>query len=430
MRGSRRGFYAPALPGAPSTTRQAEILNTALIGPPTGVDGIANGRDVLSRTMIAHDALTAYNATPRVVSSPNSVVFGDVGAGKSSFIKTVFVARPLILAKRRAVVFDKKDRAGEGEYAQLAREFGAEPIRFTPDGSGTRLNLLDPMISQGTGAKGMFRLLKVVTQLANENHPLDEIEKEALRTGLRLTMTQHEQGRAATLTDLLPNLPAAANHTDYRDLSPRARDRLHQAGASVQYILNSLLEDYGGMLEGETSSELDLAHKLTVWDISQLPDDGPGVAVVMSIGHMWLLGRLRYDRGFYTTCVYEEGWHIAAGPSAQLARGNQKLARGLGLGNVFAFHKGTDIGTDPTGLAMVQEAQSVYVYRQGQPEDAEWCARTFNFAPETAQEIVRLPDGHHFFKRGTHAETQVQHIRSDWEVGITYTDEALAAPMV
>jgi hypothetical protein len=67
---ARRGFYAPALAGAPTTTRQAEILNTAIIGAPTGTHGIVTGRDVLSRTAIAHDPVTGYNGTPRTVSSP------------------------------------------------------------------------------------------------------------------------------------------------------------------------------------------------------------------------------------------------------------------------------------------------------------------------------------------------------------------------
>lgn len=140
---------------------------------------------------------------------------------------------------------------------------------------------------------------------------------------------------------------------------------------------------------------------------------------------MWLLGRLRNDRGWHTTCVYEEGWHIAAGPPASLARANQKLFRGLGLSNVFAFHKGTDIPANSPGMAMVQEAQSIYVYRQSRYEDALWCQQTFNFAPERAQDITQLSDGHHYFKYGTHVETLVRHIRSDWETQITNTDEGM-----
>ncbi len=83
-----------------------------MIGNPTGDEGIVNGRDNLSQSMISYDAPTAYNAEPRQISSPNVIVLGTVGYGKSSLTKTVGVARPLGLANRRAVVFDKKDEGG------------------------------------------------------------------------------------------------------------------------------------------------------------------------------------------------------------------------------------------------------------------------------------------------------------------------------
>ena len=423
---ARRGFYGPALEGAPTTTRQAEILNTAIIGAPTGSRGIVTGRDVLSRTSIAHDPVTAYNGTPRIVSSPNVVILGDVGSGKSSMTKTAYVLRPLLLEKRRAVVFDKKDQAGEGEYADVVRRYGSEPIRFTVDGTGTQLNLLDPMISRGAGIQGQMRLLNVVARLARENQALDEWEEEALRAALTRTMNERTD-RDPVLADVLPNLSRVADLGDYDGLSPQAVDALHHAGLSVRFTLNSLLQDYGGLLDGETSKAVNLTGKLTSFDISQLPDDGPAVPAVMAIGHMWLLGRLRDDRGWATNCIYEEGWHIAAGPSAALARSNQKLSRGLALSNVFVFHKGSDIPPGSPGMAMIQEAQTVHVYRQSRSEDAVWCQRTFSFSPDTADQIERLPDGHRFDKIGSRPETLVQHIRSPWEIAITDTDGAFKA---
>jgi hypothetical protein len=87
-RAARNGFYAPAFQGAPTTTRQAEILNTALIAAPTGVEGVAAGRDVLSQTAISKDPITDYNSTPRRITSTNVLVVGDVGAGKSAYTKT------------------------------------------------------------------------------------------------------------------------------------------------------------------------------------------------------------------------------------------------------------------------------------------------------------------------------------------------------
>lgn len=426
VRAARTGFYAPALEGAPTTTRQAEILNTALIGPPTGTRGVVIGRDVLSRTPISHDPITAYNSTPREVSSPNVIIMGDVGAGKSTHTKANQVLRPLLLKNRRCVVFDKKDQAGEGEYSGVVRHYGYEPIRFTADNSGTTLNLLDPVILRGTGIKGQARLLNIVTRLARGDQPLNEWEEEALRAALRRTVEQTDR-RDPVLADVLPNLGSIADDPDYQALSPTARDDLHRAGLSVRWTLNGLLEEYAGLLDGETSDSVDLSGKLTSFDISQLPDDGPAVPVVMAIGNMWMLGRLRDERGHATTVVYEEGWHMVAGPSAQLIKANQKLARGLGIANVFVMHKGSDIPKDSPGMAIIQEAQTVCIYRQSRPEDARWCQRTFGLAPETADTIERLRDGHYIFKYGSHPETHVQHILSRWEAEVTNTDEALAA---
>jgi hypothetical protein len=424
---ARRGRYAPALPGAPTTTRQAEILNTAIIGPPTGTKGIVNGRDVLSRTRISYDPATAYNATPRQVSSPNVIIVGDVGAGKSSHTKCNYVLRPLILKNRRGVVFDKKDQLGEGEYSNVVRHFGGQHIKFSAEGSDATLNLLDPMIARGSGVKGMVQLLTTVTRIAREDEPLNEWETEALRAALRLTVTAHEDGRTPVLADVLPNLGKIVNDAEYLDLSPQAKDDLHRAGLGVRFTLNGLLDEYAGLLDGETSKDVDLSAKLTSFDISQLPDEGPAVPVVMAIGNMWMLGRLKQERNSVTAVVYEEGWHMIGGPSAQLLKSNQKLSRALGIENVFVMHKGSDIPENSPGMAIIQEAQTIVVYRQSRPDDALWAQRTFGFAPETARTIETLRDGHYIFKYGSQPETHVQHIRSGWEKKITDTDEGLAA---
>lgn len=433
-RAARKGWYAPALPGAPSTTRQAEILNTALIAPPTGSEGIPNGRDVLSRALLAHDPATAYNQTPRVVTSPNILTFGTVGAGKSSFTKTTCVIRPLVLAHRSAVVFDKKpdDAAPEqGEYAALARRFASEPIRFTEDGTGTRLNILDSLVAAGSGAKGMYRLLNVVARTARDDAPLNEWEKKAIRSALAKTLADAEgTGRAPTTADLLPHLGNAADDPAIAaDLSPHARDLIHEAGLGLRWTFEELLEAYPGLLDGDTSPDVDLSHKLTVFDLSQLADDGPAVPVVMAIANMWLMGRLRRERGSQrrvTNIVYEEGWHIIGGPSAGLIRSNEKLSRALGITNVFNMHKGTDIPKDSAGYAVIQEAQTVYAFRQDRPEDAAWAQHTFNMEPETAQTLMDLPVGHCVMKIGNRPEIQLQHVRSRWETEVTNTDAALS----
>jgi hypothetical protein len=422
-----RGWYAPMLDGAPTTTRQAEILNTGIIGAPTGIEGVVNGTDNLSSTMISHDAPTAYNMNPRRITSPNVLVLGTVGSGKSSFTKTVLVMRPLLLRNHRAVVFDKKDQGGEGEYSAVARRLGAEPLRFDPDGSGTRLNLMDPFIAQGTGLQGQMLLINAVARIARNDLPASEWEEKATRHALHNLFTEMESNghkRAATTVDLMPHLGDVPMD---ENLSDSAKERFHQAGLSIRFGLENLLDTYAGVFDGETSKNVDLTHKLTSFDVSQLPDDGPAVPTVMAIGNMWLMGRLRSERGYITNVVYEEGWHMIGGPSARLVKANQKLSRSLGISNVFVMHKGTDIPEDSPGYTVVQEAQTVYAFRQDRDEDARWVTQTFNFAPDTAETLMNLNPGNCVFKYGSNPETHMRHIRSDWEIEVTNTDEAMAA---
>ncbi|MFC4244892.1 ATP/GTP-binding protein [Gryllotalpicola reticulitermitis] len=422
-RHAARGWYAPALPGAPSTTRQAEVLNTAIVAAPTGTEGVVQGRDNLSRTLIAHDPATAYNTEPRQITSPNVLIFGTVGAGKSSLAKTNYVLRPLTLYHRRAVVYDKKADEDHGEYTDLALQLGSTPLMFNGDGTGTRLNMLDPNIIRAQGLQGQTLLLSTVAQIARNDTPATEWEAKAIRHAVVQTLTRFQDGRVATPNDLLPYLGEVPNDDD---LSPESKERLHQAGLSVRFALEGLLEEYSGLLDGETSRDVDLNHKLTVFDLSGLPDTGPAVPAVMAIGNMWLTGRLRRDRGYFTNVLYEEGWHLVDGPAARVVKAGEKLSRALGISTVFLMHKGTDIPAGSPGYTVVQEAQTVHIFRQDRPEDAAWAVRTFNLDPASEEILMNLQPGHHLFKMGSNPEVHVQHIRSQWEAAVTNTDGAIA----
>lgn len=434
------GFYAPSMPGAPSTTRQAEILNTALIAAPTGVAGVAAGRDVLSQTAISKDPITDYNSTPRLVTSTNVLVIGDVGSGKSSYTKTVYVLRPLILRNRRAVVFDKKNEDGEGEYAEISRFHTDpadrrngrlnEPVRFALDGSGVRFNILDPAISgvNDDGMNNQLVYLDTVPALMRDGQPTNARERKAIRLAYRSMMADLESVRTPTTADLHDRLgiidPKVAS---LAGISDGELEQLHQAGMEMRYCFNELLETYGAIFDGETSKSVQLNKLLTSFDISQLPDTGPSIPMVMGLANLWLLGTVRRDRGIRTNVLVEEAGHILSGPMAVQQRSNIKLSRGLGLSNIYNIHKGaTDVLPGSPGMAVIEEAQTVHIFRQSRPQAANWCVETFGLNPDTAADIMRLENGHHFLKTGADtSEIEIEHVRSSWEVEMTNTDGAL-----
>lgn len=419
-----------AVPGAPSTTRQAEILNTAKIAAPTGIDGVTLGRDVLSQTVVAKDPFTDYNAIPRRASSPNVVFVGDVGAGKSSACKCGYVLRPVILRNRRAVVFDKKNEQGEGEYAQIVRFFGNDPIRYALDGSGVRMNLLDPEIS-GTNDDGLnnqLAFLNTVPALLREGHGADEWERKALRLAYREVMRAFEGGRTPTTADLHSRL-GVVDRADrsLAGMGEAAMERLHEAGVSMRWVFDELLDHFGAIFDGETSRGVQLNGKVTSFDVSQLPETGPVIPMVMGLSNLWLLGRVRRDRGMRTNVIIEEAGHILGGPMAVQQRSNIKLSRGLGISNIYCFHKDTDVPPGSPGQAVIEEAQTVNIFRLTRPDAARWAVNTFGLNAGSAEDIMNLANGHYMLKgSGSVPEFEVEHVRSDWEIQMTNTDSAMA----
>lgn len=432
---ARKGWYAPASRPAPSTTRQAQILNTTLVAEATGYEGIVIGRDCLSNSVVAHDAFTAYQN--KQITSPNVISVGAVGAGKSSLTKTVYVIRPFTFSDRRIVVFDKKDQDGAGEYTELTQTLGGKPLRFALDGSGTRLNLLDPIILAGDGVAGQLRLLVTATELTGAG-PLDEAENFALRRAHRQVL--HDHGLSSSLvnpqfetTPTLEHLLAALRtfHTtpEFTDLSVSVRDDLHRSGMNVYYRLSELLDTgLTGLFDGPTSTDVNFDRRLTTFDISQLPEDGPAVSLVMAVANVWLLGILKRNKARYkTNVIAEEGWHLVGGPGGRLFHSNQKLARALGLSTVANFHHASDIPKDSTARTVIKEAQTIHIYRQDREEDVADCMTLFNLQEGSRPLLTDLHQGHHLLKISNRREIHVQHVRSAIEERLTNTDNAMMA---
>lgn len=422
-RAQARRLY-PRLRGAPNSTRAGELLTTALAAAPTSTSGVVLGRDQLSHAIVAHDPVTAYR--DGVITSPLTIAIGDVGSGKSSLLKTQYVLRPLALTGRRCVVIDKKDEQGEGEYAQLTRTFGAEPIRMRMDGEGSRINPIDPLIV-GAEPSAPQRHLQALLEIIG-GIDLGIMERAALRAALRGALGEFEPAhrRAATLADVAVHL--GTTRPDAVPTAGAATDDYERAALRVRFTIEELLETYGSMFDGETSTDINLNEKLTTFDVSQLPDSGPAVPAVVGVAHGWLMGTLRRNRGLTTHFVAEEGWHLLNGPNAAVIGGaNVKLARGLGLVMVIALHKPADIQLNVAAEPVLAEAQTVHVFANARREDARRVTELFDLDDNSEELIMQLPKGHHLLKIGSRAEIHVRHVRSRIERELTNTDAAMLA---
>ena len=122
----------PKLPAHQVTTRNLGAAYPFIAEAGLGQRGVVIGDDLLGGSFV-FDPFELYAAG--VVSNPNMVVFGQIGRGKSSFVKT-FLWRQAVFG-RRAWVVDPK-----GEYGDLADAWGVRPVALRPGGA-IRLNPLD-----------------------------------------------------------------------------------------------------------------------------------------------------------------------------------------------------------------------------------------------------------------------------------------------
>ena len=97
-----------------------------------GGRGVYIGRELLGGAF-CYDPWELYGQG--TLTNPNMLVAGQVGRGKSSFIKT-YLWRQQVFG-RHAWIIDPK-----GEYGPLAEACGVEPVRLGP-GLPVRLNPLD-----------------------------------------------------------------------------------------------------------------------------------------------------------------------------------------------------------------------------------------------------------------------------------------------
>ncbi len=172
--------------------------------------GVLVGRDLLGARFF-YDPFELYRSG--FLTNPNMVVIGQIGRGKSAFVKT-YLWR-LAVYGRRAWVVDPK-----GEYGALARAWGVEPVALRPGGS-IRLNPLDAVPTTpgfGTDDEDVARQrceLLASLSAASLGRPLLPTERSALDlavAGASSARGTGTEGSAAAPT--LPTVVDALLHPD------------------------------------------------------------------------------------------------------------------------------------------------------------------------------------------------------------------------
>jgi hypothetical protein len=317
-----------------------------------------------------------------VVTNPNVVVLGQIGRGKSTFVKTLLLRE--LERGRRAIVVDPK-----GEYGELAAAVGVQPVVITPGGV-TRCNPLTPGHDR-EGVQhdvGVLALL-VAHGLGRNLTPTERAALEMARSSCATPVTL--ESVVAALFD--PTTPsAAALRLDRASLVANGREVAYE-------LLRFTRGDLAGMLNGESTPDVDLSAPLVVIDCSAIwGTDALAPVMAAAIASTQRVGALNCTPRYF---VLDEAWAVLSDPRiARWLQGSWKLARATATANICVLHRVADCvsagsaGSVERHLAagLLSDSGTVVSFAL-EPSDAADAATTVGLSATAARLLPKLRRG-------------------------------------
>jgi AAA-like domain len=411
-------------PAHRATTAQLQCVYPFVSAGGLKAGGPLLGRDLLGGAF-CFDPWELYRQT--ILTNPNVVVIGQVGRGKSTFVKT-FVWRQLAFG-RQAWIVDPK-----GEYGPLAAACAVKPLRLVPGGpdGGVRLNPLDlrgPAALRSDSQAALRQRTELVCSLASSSlgRSLAPPERTAVEMALRSSGLRSE---SPTLPDVVHALldPAPALAAEIRtDAAGLAHD-----GRAVALELRRMVEgDLSGMFDGVTTARIDLDARLVVLDLSAV-FASPALPLLMTCATAWLQAILTGGGGTKRLVVVDEAWAILHNlATARWLQAAFKLSRAFGVCNVAVVHRLSDLraaGADGSAeqqlaAGLLSDSETRVVFGQS-PHEAE-ASRGLLGLSRTEQDLVtRLPRGVALWKVGARSFL-VEHRVGAHEASLVDTDAAM-----
>ena len=425
------GTSGPRVPAHQVTTRNLGAAYPFIAEAGLGSRGVVVGDDLLGGSFV-FDPFELY--TQGVISNPNMVVFGQIGRGKSAFVKT-FLWRQAVFG-RRAWVVDPK-----GEYGDLAAAWGVRPVALRPGGA-VRLNPLDPgpehvgglVDGEGSTARRQMELL-VSLAGACLRRDLFPRERAALGAALQVATERATVPIVPTVVEALlePTAEAAASLRT-------SRSELLEDGRDVALELRRLVHgDLCGMFDGPTTDGLDLSSPLVILDLSALYSSS-ALGVLMACATAWLqahLARAAAASGAghaQTFVVIDEAWALLSNLGvARWLQASWKLSRAFGVANVAILHRVTDLhsvgASDSEQVALAKgllaDSETRVIYAQS-PGELAVASDLLSLSSTEAGLLPQLRRGVALWKVGQ-GSYLVQHRLSNLERTLVNTDGAMAA---
>jgi len=385
-----------------------------------GGRGVYVGREVLGGAF-CFDPWVLYEQG--TLTNPNMLVAGQVGRGKSSFVKT-YLWRQQVFG-RRAWIVDPK-----GEYGPLAAACGVDPVRLGP-GLGVRLNPLEA--SEEAGPEEVARQrLRLLTSLAAAS--LGRSMQPDEQTACQLALATSASVHGADL--VLPHVVDALLRPEAAAAAEVATDAnaLATAGRQVALELRRLCQgDLAGMFDAPTTEAVDLSAPVVVLDLSALYGSS-ALGLLMLCATAWLQSALRRGNDEQTVVVVDEAWAVLR--ELEIARWLQaswKLSRQYGVSNVAVIHRLSDLqaagaaGSEQVALArgLLADSETRVIYGQS-PAETTAARELLGLTDVEADVLPQLGRGVALWRVGTRSFL-VEHALGGHERSLVDTDARMGA---
>ncbi|OJV75938.1 MAG: ATP-binding protein [Cellulomonas sp. 73-92] len=358
-----RSWRRLRVPAHQDTTAALQGAYPFLAEAGLGSDGVFVGQDLYAGGSFVYDPWVLYQRG--VITAPNLVLAGIVGAGKSALAKSLYT-RSIPFGRRVYVPGDPK-----GEHTKIAELVGGRAI-VLGHGLPARLNPLD----EGYRPSGLSDTEWATTLAARRRdligalaetvltRPLSPLEHTAVDLALRATVAQAS----------VPILPMVVDRILSPDLGDDPDGRLAEDGRLVGHALRRLVAgDLQGLFDGPSTVRFDPTAPMVSLDLSRLAENTALLSVLMSCSSAWMESALADPNGGQRWVIYDEAWRLMAYPALLRRMDAQwRLARHLGIANLLIFHKLSDLdnvgdaGTATRALAssLLANAETRIIYRQ------------------------------------------------------------------
>jgi type IV secretory pathway VirB4 component len=338
----------------------------------TGLAGESLGQCQYGSSFVL-DVFDAYAVG--LVSNPNVIVAGSIGAGKSTVVKMQL--ERALRRGRRAVVVDPK-----GEYGELAARHGVRPIALGRDG------WCSPFPPDEREGRHLLRALVASAQgfaLSSEQHfALDEVWQR------------------------LEVQPKRVLFALYQLLATHLESTTPTAERSIALVLHRFIHgDLAGLFDGP-GEPLRFTGDLVVVDLSsQWSSHSLAIAALSVVA---AAQRVVGDPRSPGYLVIDEAWALLSDPAAlRWLQGSWKLARSRGLSHVMVLHRWSDVASaGDAGSAerdrargLLRECETAWLFRQP-PDEAREMALALGLEAREESYLVALPKGVALVRYGAH----------------------------